>query len=90
MSERQGGRRGQLRNPVMTLAIILGGMGVLGMMSGRRGDFEAGLLGAALGGTIGAMTLGVGLLGRWLTDKRPSAEEKGGADPAGPPKNSGR
>lgn len=78
-----------MRSPIFTLAVLLAGMGVLGMMSGRRGDFEAGLLGLVLGGTVGAMTVGFDRLGRWLFGKRPDAEEKGGAGPVGPPKGSG-
>jgi hypothetical protein len=75
----QGSLWQQLRRGLIILAVLAGGMAVICLIGGRRGDFAAGLLGAIAGGLAAAVVAGVELLGRRLARKQPKADENGAA-----------
>jgi hypothetical protein len=87
----QGSAWPQLRRGLVIFAILAGGMAVFSLIGGRRGDFEAGLPGAIVGGLAAAVVVGVELIGRRLARKQPGADGKGGAEPRekGTPKGKG-
>lgn len=64
----------QIRRGLVIFALLAGGMAVLSLLGGRRGDFEAGLLGAIVGGLAGAVVVAVELIGRRLVRKRSAAD----------------
>ena len=62
----------------LVIVLVLG-MSLLSMASGRPGDFEAGLIGGAIGATAGIAIMLVERLGRWLGPKAaPRATEDSG------------
>jgi hypothetical protein len=83
MAEPQGTVWPQLRRGLVIFAILVGGIVVLSLLGGRRGDFEAGLLGAIVVGLIAAVIGGVELIGWRLARRRPKEDRKGGTGPEG-------
>jgi hypothetical protein len=51
----QGGAWPQFRRGLIIFAMLAGGMAVISFLGGRRGDFEAGLPGAIVGGLVAAV-----------------------------------
>jgi hypothetical protein len=61
----------QLRRALIILAVLAGGIAVLSLLSGRPGDFQAGLPGIVVGGLVAAIIVSVELIGRSLARRQP-------------------
>jgi hypothetical protein len=70
----------QIRRALIISALLAGGIAVLSLLGGREGDFEAGLPGAIVGASVGAVVVVVELIGRRLTRKPPAPDGKGGVE----------
>jgi hypothetical protein len=64
----------QIRRGLVIFSLLAGGMAVISLLGGRRGDFEAGLLGAIVCGLAGAVVVAVELIGRRLARKQSAAD----------------
>jgi hypothetical protein len=67
----------QIRRGLLIFALLAGVMAVASLFSGRRGDFEAGLPGAIVGGLVGAVVVAVELMVRRRGCKRSAEDDKG-------------
>ena len=66
----------QVGRGLVLLAILIGAMSALSLPGGRRGDLEAGTVGAAVGGLIGGVIVAIELIGRSLARKCFGADAK--------------
>ena len=53
------------RKALLIVLVLVAGMTIISLLSGRSGDFEAGLIGMVLGGSIAAIAILPELIIRW-------------------------
>jgi hypothetical protein len=53
------------RKTLLIVLVLAVGMTIISLLSGRSGDFEAGLIGGVLGGSIAAIAILPELIIRW-------------------------
>ena len=54
------------RKTLLIVLVLVAGMTIISLLSGRSGDFEAGLIGGVVVGSIAAITMLPELIIRWL------------------------
>ena len=58
------------RRTLLIVGVLVGGMSLYSLTTGRPGDFGAGMVGMVLGATAGLMVALVEVIGRWLARRR--------------------
>ena len=72
----QRGTGSQFRRPLITAAVLFGGMAVLSFLSRRPGDFEAGLVPGVVGAALVALVVVIELTGRRFIRKRRTSDDQ--------------